>query len=339
MTVKDAIARLVTGADLTEDAMHAVVTELMDGQATPAQIGALLTALHVKGESVAEICGAARAMRDKVTRVQPGRPVVDTCGTGGDGCRTFNISTCAAFVVAAAGLCVAKHGNRAMSGAVGGADVLETLGARIELSARHVEHCMREVGFGFLLAPAFHRAMQHAVGPRREIGIRTIFNILGPLTNPAGAAHQLIGVFDRRWVEPLAAALGRLGCRHALVVHGADGLDEVSLSGPTHAAEWRQEGVRTFTIQPADFGFACRPLSELQVSSARESADVIRTVLAGAAGPPRDVVLLNAGAALYVGDAAASLEAGVALARTTIDSGAARETLERYLPLSRMEDV
>ena len=339
MTVKDAIARLVTGADLTEDEMHAVVTELMDGQATPAQIGALLTALHVKGESVAEICGAARAMRDKVTRVRPGRPVVDTCGTGGDGCHTFNISTCAAFVVAAAGLCVAKHGNRAMSGAVGGADVLETLGARIELSARHVEACMREVGFGFLLAPAYHRAMQHAVGPRREIGIRTIFNILGPLTNPAGAAHQLIGVFDRRWVEPLAAALGRLGCRHALVVHGADGLDEVSLSGPTHAAEWVRDEVRTFTLHPADFGFACRPLSELQVSSARESADVIHAVLAGAEGPPRDVVVLNAGAALYVGEAAASLEAGMTLARTTLDSGAARETLERYLPLSRMEDV
>lgn len=339
MTVKDAIARLVTGADLTEDESRTVITELMDGQATPAQIGAFLTALHMKGETVAEICGAARAMRDRVTPVQPDRAVVDTCGTGGDGCHTFNISTCAAFVVAATGLCVAKHGNRAMSGAVGGADVLETLGARVELSAQHVEYCMRELGFGFLLAPTFHRAMRHAVGPRREVGIRTIFNILGPLTNPAGAEYQLIGVFDLRWVEPLAEALGRLGSQHAMVVHGADGLDEISLSGPTHVAEWVQGRIRTFTLDPIDYGFTCRPLSALQVANAQESADIIRAILAGAAGPRRDVVLLNAGAALYVGDAAHSLEDAIALARATIDSGAARRTLEQYIPLSQLQRV
>ncbi len=339
MTVKDAIAHVVAGADLTAEEMYAVITDLMDGQATPAQIGALLTALHIKGETVAEISGAAGAMRAMATAVRPGRAVIDTCGTGGDGCHTFNISTCAAFVVAAAGLCVAKHGNRAMSGTVGGADVLETLGARIELSPQQVAYCMREVGFGFLLAPAFHRAMRHAVGPRREVGIRTIFNILGPLTNPAGAQYQLIGVFDQHWVQPLAAALGRLGCQHGLVVHGEDGLDEVSLSGPTQVAEWGPQGVRTYRIKPTDYGLPCRPLTALQVSSAQESADIIRSVLAGTPGPQRDVVVLNAGAALYVGNAAASLEDGVALARATLDSGAAARTLERFIPLTHRETV
>ncbi len=339
MTVKDAIAHVAAGADLTEEEMYAVITDLMDGQATPAQIGALLTALHIKGETVAEISGAAGAMRAMATPVRPGRAVIDTCGTGGDGCHTFNISTCAAFVVAAAGLCVAKHGNRAMSGTVGGADVLETLGARIELSPQQATYCMQEVGFGFLLAPAFHRAMRHAVGPRREVGIRTIFNILGPLTNPAGAQYQLIGVFDQRWVQPLAAALGRLGCQHGLVVHGEDGLDEVSLSGPTQVAEWRPQGVRTYSINPPDYGFPCRPLTALQVSSAQESADIIRSVLAGTPGPHRDVVLLNAGAALYAGNAAASLGEGMTLARTTVDSGAAARTLERFIPLTHRETV
>ena len=339
MTVKDAIAHVAAGADLTEKEMRTVVTDLMDGQATPAQIGALLTALHIKGETVAEISGAAGAMRAMATSVRPGRAVIDTCGTGGDGCHTFNISTCAAFVVAAAGLCVAKHGNRAMSGTVGGADVLETLGARIELSPQHVAYCMQEVGFGFLLAPAFHRAMRHAVGPRREVGIRTIFNILGPLTNPAGAQYQLIGVFDQRWVQPLAEALGRLGCQHAMVVHGEDGLDEVSLSGPTQVAEWGPQGVQTYTINPTDYGFPYRPLTALQVSSAQESADIIRSVLAGTPGPHRDVVLLNAGAALYAGNAVASLGDGIALASATVDSGAATRTLERFIPLTHRETV
>jgi anthranilate phosphoribosyltransferase len=302
MTVREAIARVASGHDLSEQEMAAVTAEIMDGQATPAQIGALLTGLHVKGEVVGEIAGAARVMRDRATRVEPPGPVIDTCGTGGDGCHTFNISTAAAFVVAAAGGCVAKHGNRAMSGVVGGADVLETLGARIELTPEQVAHCLRTVGFGFFLAPAFHRAMRYAVGPRREIGIRTIFNILGPLTNPAGAGHQLIGVFAQRWVVPLAEALGRLGSSHALVVHGADGLDEISLSGPSHVAEWVEGQVKTYTVRPAEFGFSPCPLSDLQVSSAQESAALIRHIFAGRSGPARDIVCLNAGAALYVGD-------------------------------------
>src|SRR5215470_14183631 len=260
--VKEAIARVAAGRDLTED----------------------------------EMTGAARIMRALATHVRSSRETLDTCGTGGDGSRTFNISTAAALVAAGAGLCVAKHGNRAMSGAVGGADVLEALGVHIELSAALVERCLEEIGFGFLLAPAFHRAMRHAVGPRREIGIRTIFNLLGPLTNPASARHQLIGVFDRRWVIPLAEALGRLGSTHALTVHGEDGLDEISLTGPTLVAEWRAGRVRTFTLRPQEFGFAPCGLAELQVESAQESADIIHAVFAGVPGPRRDIVLLNAGA-------------------------------------------
>jgi anthranilate phosphoribosyltransferase len=339
MTVRQAIAHVVAGHDLTEEEMADITAEIMDGQATPAQIGALLTALHVKGEVVAEITGAARVMRNLAIRVQPSRPVIDTCGTGGDGCHTFNISTASAFVVAAAGCCVAKHGNRAMSGAVGGADVLETLGARIELSADQAVHCLQTVGFGFFLAPAFHRAMRYAIGPRREIGIRTIFNILGPLTNPAGAAHQLIGVFAERWVVPLAEALGRLGSRHALVVHGADGLDEISLSGPTFAAEWVNGTVKTFTIQPEDFGLSRCQLSDLQVTSAQESANIIRQIFAGAPGPARDIVSLNAGAALYIGDAVSCLSDGVKRAQEVIDSGAATRTLDDFIPLTHIEDV
>lgn len=337
MTVREAIAHVAARQDLSEEEMAAVTAEIMDGQATPAQIGALLTALHMKGEVVAEIAGAARVMRELATRVHPSRPVIDTCGTGGDGCHTFNISTAAAFVVAGAGCCVAKHGNRAMSGVVGGADVLEILGARIELTADQVAHCLDTVGFGFFLAPAFHRAMQYAVGPRREVGIRTIFNLLGPLTNPAGAGHQLIGVFSERWVVPLAEALGRLGSIHALVVHGADGLDEISLSGPTTVAEWSAGRTQTFTIQPEEFGFSVCQLSDLQVRSAEESAEIIRQVFAGGTGPARDIVLLNAGAALYAGDAVSSLPDGVARAKEAIDSGAAARTLGQFIPLTHRE--
>ncbi len=337
MTVKEAIAHVVARRDIAEADMSAVMMEIMDGQATPAQIGALLTALHIKGETVAEIAGAARVMRELATRVHPDGDVLDTCGTGGDGCLTFNISTAAAFVAAAAGLCVAKHGNRAMSGAVGGADVLETLGAKVELTPAQVERCLREVKFGFLLAPAFHRAMRHAVGPRREIGIRTIFNLLGPLTNPAGARHQLMGVFDKRWVVPVAEALGKLGSIHALVVHGEDGLDEISLTAPTFVAEWHTGTVRTMTIAPRDFGFSPCTLAELQVRSAQESATIIRAVFADTPGPHRDIVLLNAGAALYAGDAVSSIAAGIERARAVIASGAATRTLERFVALTHEE--
>ena len=339
MTVREAIAQVVTGRDLTEDEMAMVMSEIMDGQATPAQIGSLLTALHIKGETVAEIAGAARVMRALATRVQTSSAVLDTCGTGGDGRQTFNISTAAAFVAAAAGLSVAKHGNRAMSGAVGGADVLETLGAQIEQTPAQVERCLYEVHFGFLLAPAFHRAMRHAVGPRREIGIRTMFNVLGPLTNPAGARHQLLGVFAQQWVTPLAEALGRLGSVHALVVHGEDGLDEISLTTPTVVAEWRSGTVRTATLAPEEFGFVRCSLADLQVKSAQESADIIRSIFTGTRGPQRDIVLFNAGAALYAGDAVPSIAVGIERARMAIDSGAATHTLERFVALTRVGSV
>jgi anthranilate phosphoribosyltransferase len=291
----------------------------------------------MKGETVSEITGAARIMRERALHVQVAHALLDTCGTGGDGSHTFNISTTAALVAAGAGLWVAKHGNRAMSGAVGGADVLETLGARIEMPPVLVERCLTEVGFGFLLAPAFHRAMRHAVGPRREIGVRTIFNLLGPLTNPAGARHQLIGVFARQWLEPMAEALGRLGSLHALIVHGADGLDEVTLTGSTAVAEWRDGSVHSFTIRPQEFGFSLCQLADLQVASAQESATIIRAVCAGAPGPRRDIVLLNAAAALYAGDRVSSLAAGVELARETIDSGAALRTLDKFIALTQTE--
>ncbi|MBM4255157.1 MAG: anthranilate phosphoribosyltransferase [Deltaproteobacteria bacterium] len=339
MTVREAIAQVVTGRDLTEAEMAAVMTEIMDGQATPAQIGALLTALHIKGETVAEITGAARVMRELAAKVHAPSAVLDTCGTGGDGRHTFNISTASAFVAAAAGLRVAKHGNRAMSGAVGGADVLETLGAHVELTPAQVEHCLHEVHFGFLLAPAFHRAMRHAVGPRREIGIRTMFNVLGPLTNPAGARHQLLGVFAQQWVTPLAEALGRLGSVHALVVHGEDGLDEISLTAPTVAAEWRNGALHTATLTPEEFGFTRCSLAALQVQSAQESADIIRAIFAGTHGPHRDIVLLNAGAALYAGDAVPSIAVGVERARMAIDSGSAARTLERFVALTHTGTV
>lgn len=334
MTVKEAIAMLVSGGSLAETEMAGVMAEIMDGQATPAQIGAFLTALRLKGETVAEISGAARVMRERAARVQVGGEVVDTCGTGGDGKGTFNISTTAAFVVAGAGVRVAKHGNRAMSGVVGGADVLEALGAKIELSPEQVKVCIAQVGFGFLLAPAFHRAMQHAVGPRREIGIRTIFNLLGPLTNPAGARHQLIGVFDRVWVTPLAEALGRLGSVHALVVHGEDGLDEITLTAETHLAELRDGKVCAYTVRPEEVGLHRCTLADLQVGGIRDAAEILTRVLKGERGPCRDIVLLNAAAALYAGDSVPSLSAGMAKAAASIDSGVAYEKLSRFIELT-----
>jgi anthranilate phosphoribosyltransferase len=335
MTVREAIAALLEGRSLSEQETAAVIGDVMDGQATPAQIGAVLALLRCKGETVDELTGAARAMRAKVTPVDGGaRAVLDTCGTGGDGRGTFNVSTAAALVAAAAGCAVAKHGNRAVSGAVGGADVLERLGVNIDVGPAQTEALLRDTGFGFLFAPLLHAAMRHAAGPRREIGVRTIFNLLGPLTNPAGARHHLLGVFDVRWVEPLAHVLGRLGSVHALVVHGDDGLDEITTTAPTDVAELRGGEVRRFRIEPEEAGFARRALAELQVSSAEESAALIRSVLAGRDGAARDIVLLNAGAAIYAADRAPSIAAGIAAARAAVDSGKARETLERVARLS-----
>lgn len=335
MDIRTAIAELTARHDLAEADVEAVVRAIMAGEATPAQIGGFLVALRMKGERVEEIAGAARAMRRQATAVRVTRPVIDTCGTGGDMRHTFNISTAAALIAAGAGVAVAKHGNRAMSGSVGGADVLEALGVRIELDAEGVARCIEMGGIGFLFAQVFHPAMRHVAAVRRELGVRTVFNLLGPLTNPAGARRQLLGVFAREWVEPLAQVLARLGSERALVVHGDDGLDELSLTGPSRVAELRDGAVRTYVVTPADAGLApCRP-EDLRGGDAATNAAIIRAILAGHATPAqRDIALLNAGAVLYVGARAPSLAAGVELARQVVDNGDAQRTLKRLIELS-----
>jgi anthranilate phosphoribosyltransferase len=335
MDIKSAIAELTARRDLSEANMEAVVLEIMGGAATPAQMAAFLVGLRIKGERVEEITGAARAMRRYATRVPTARAVVDTCGTGGDMRGTFNISTAAALAAAGAGLAIAKHGNRAMSGAVGGADVLEALGVRIDLDPEQVAACIEEVGIGFLFAQRFHPAMRHVAPVRREIGVRTIFNLLGPLTNPAGAHRQVLGVFAREWVEPLARALARLGSDRALVVHGDDGLDELSLTGPSWAAELRDAEVRSLRIEPGDVGLTpCRP-EDLAGGDAAHNAAIIRAVLDGTAtAAQRDIVLLNAGAALWIGGLADDLARGVALARDSLAGGGARRVLDGLIALT-----
>jgi anthranilate phosphoribosyltransferase len=335
MDIRTAIAELTAHRDLSESAIEGVVCAIMEGHATPAQIAGFLIALRMKGERVEEIAGAARAMRRHATPVRVTRAVVDTCGTGGDMRHTFNISTAAAFIAAGAGLAVAKHGNRAMSGAVGGADVLEALGVRIELDAAQVAACIDAIGIGFLFAQSFHPAMRHAATVRRELGVRTVFNLLGPLTNPAGAQRQLLGVFAREWTEPLALALARLGSHRALVVHGDDGLDELSLTGPSRVAELRDGAVRTYAFTPGDVGLATCRVGDLAGGDAAANAAIIRAILSGRATPAqRDIALLNAGAALYVGGLAESIADGVAAAARAVDKGEARHKLDALIELT-----
>ena len=335
MDIKSAIAQLIARRDLGEADMEAVVRDIMGGHATPAQIGAFLVALTMKGEQVDELAGAARAMRRYATRVPSQRDVVDTCGTGGDRCNTFNISTAAAFIAAGAGLVIAKHGNRAMSGAVGGADVLEALGVRIDLEAEQVAACLVEVGMGFLFAQRFHPAMRHVAAPRREIGVRTIFNRLGPLTHPAGARAQLLGVFAHEWVEPLAHALGRLGSRRAMVVHGDDGLDELSLTGPSLVAELQDGAVHTYRFDPTAVGLRrCEP-GDLAGGDVDRNAQIIRDILDGrATAAQTDIAVLNAAAVLYVGGRADGIAAGLHVARAAVDNGAAAGKLEALVELT-----
>ena len=329
-----AIGRVVAGEDLSETTMHAVADAIMDGAATPAQIGALLSALRMKGETVDELVGTARAMRARMARVEFARPVVDTCGTGGDGAELFNVSTAAALVVAGAGVAVAKHGNRAQSGRVGGADVLEALGVRIDLAPAGVARCLERAGVGFCFAPRFHGAMRFAAGPRKEIGIRTIFNFVGPLSNPAGATVQLVGVSEAKWTEPMAEALRRLGATRALVVHGGEGIDEISTAGPTRVSEVGSDGVTTYELRPSAFGLAERTSPPPRVADAGESAGVIREVLAGKAGPARDLVVVNAAATLVVAGRSADWRASADAAAASIDSGAAARTLARLVETS-----
>ncbi|WP_018948114.1 anthranilate phosphoribosyltransferase [Thioalkalivibrio sp. ALMg11] len=330
MTVQQAIAALIERRDLDEATMTAVMQAVMTGEATDAQIGAFLVALRMKGETIEEIRAAAGVMRSLATRVDvPRTGLVDTCGTGGDASGTFNISTAAALVAAAGGVRVAKHGNRSVSSKSGSADVLESLGISLGLSPAAVGTCIDEVGVGFLFAPAHHGAMKHAIGPRKELGVRTLFNVLGPLTNPAGAPNQVLGVFSQDWVRPLAEALKGLGSEHVLVVHAEDGLDEISIASPTRVAELHDGEIREYTIRPEDFGLTTTALDAVRVDSVEASASMLRGVLDGQAGAARDIVLLNAGAAIYAGGGADTLAAGIEAAARAIDSGAARERLER----------
>jgi anthranilate phosphoribosyltransferase len=332
----EVLHKLVSGQDLSAAEAEGAMRAIMEGQATPAQIAAFLVALRMKGETPAEIAAAARVMRSLMTPVElPDEHLTDIVGTGGDQAHTFNVSTAAAFVAAAGGARVAKHGNRAVSSKSGSADLLEAAGARLDLSPEQVRKLVMEVGFGFLFAPLHHGAMKHAAPVRRELGLRTLFNLLGPLTNPAKAPHQVLGVFDRRWLEPLARVLGELGSRHVLVVHALDGLDELSIAAASQIAELKDGEVRVYSIAPEDFGFQRSPLESVQVGSPDESLAVVRRVLGGEPGPAADFVALNAGAALYAADRAATLTQGVDQARALLAAGKGLETMERYIEQSQ----
>lgn len=321
--------------DLTEEEAAGAMTTIMDGEATPAQFGAFVTALRLKGETVDEIAGMARVMRSKALRVSYEAPLIDTCGTGGDGSGSFNVSTAAAFVAAAAGLRVAKHGGRAASSRCGSADVLEALGARIELTPEQVAICIGEAGFGFMFAPSFHPAMRYAAAPRRELGVRTVFNFLGPLTNPAGAQGQVLGVPSAALTEKLAKVLQRLGTRRAFVVHGDDGLDEFSISAPTLVCEVSGEAVRSYRVTPEELGLRSAARESVAGGDPAHNAELMRSVLAGCRGPLRDITLLNAAAALVVGGAASDLGAAIEAAALLVDSGAAIAALERFVRVTQ----
>jgi anthranilate phosphoribosyltransferase len=333
--IKEVISQLVSGRSLSMDESSAVMEEIMEGNATPAQFGAFVTALRIKGETVEEIAGLARTMRVKALRVNINEPVVDTCGTGGDGLGTFNISTTAAFVAAACGLKVAKHGNRAMSSQCGSADVLEALGVKIDLNPEQVQKCLEKVGIGFMLAPVFHPAMKYAAAPRKEVGIRTVFNILGPLTNPAGAGGQVLGVPDRSLIEKMATVLKMLSCQHALVVHGEDGLDEITITGKTFVSELRNNNIKNYEIAPEELGLPRAKPDSLKGGTAKENADLLRSILSGKKGAQRDIVLMNASAALVAGDKVATLGQGIALARKAIDNGKALQKIEELVKFSQ----
>ena len=333
--IREAIDAVVGGRSLTVEEAAQAMEEIMTGEATPAQFGAFVTALRLKGETVDEITGMAQVMREKSLHVNVEGSLVDTCGTGGDASGTFNISTTAAFVVAGAGVKVAKHGNRAMSGACGSADVLESIGGKIDLGPEGVQRCLEETGFGFMFAQTFHPAMRFAAGPRREIGIRTVFNILGPLTNPAGAKSQVIGVADPSMAGKMAEVLGKLGSTHALVVHGGDGLDEISLSGPTQVWEMQNGTVSEHSISSGDVGLSSSPTSAIQAGGVDVSAKILRDVLSGKPGPARDIVLFNAAAALLAADKVTSLKDGVGVAAEAIDSGKAQASMESFVELSQ----
>jgi anthranilate phosphoribosyltransferase len=348
--IREFISKVVRGEDLTEAEMERAMDEIMTGSATPAQIGAFITALRLKGETVDEITGAARVMRAKAIKICvknhmvnldrdeiniENETILDIVGTGGDGTRTFNVSTTTAFVAAGAGIKVAKHGNRAVSSLCGSADVLENLGVKLDLTSTDVETCINEIGIGFMYAPLFHGAMKYAAGPRREIGIRSIFNILGPVTNPAGASAQVLGVYEQSLTDKLALVLKRLGTREAFVVCGEGTFDEISICGPTRVSHLKDGDVRTFQMTPEEFGFKRADPAEVIGGNAKENADIIRNILNGEEGPKRDMVLLNASAAFVATGLCDDFKAGVVIARDSIDSGKAFEKLDKLIEFTR----
>ena len=335
--IREAIEALVSGRSLSFEQAAGVMEEIMSGQATPAQIAAFATALRIKGETVDEIAGLASVMRAKAVPVKAKSPVVDTCGTGGDNLASINISTAAAFIAAGAGITVAKHGNRAMTSRCGSADILEALGVKIDLNAEGVDRCLEEVGIGFMFAPLFHPAMKHAGAPRREIGIRTVFNILGPLTNPARAEYQVIGVPSRELGEKIALALHRLGTKHSLVVHGTDGMDEITITEKSLVWEVNKNGVLpAYEVSPQYFGFNKASSTEIKGGTPEDNARMLRRVLSGEdRGPRRDVSVMNAAAALVASNRASDLKEGARLAEEAIDEGRALEKLEGLVKLSQ----
>ena len=336
MDMQDAIRAVSAPRDLAAEEMQQVMRVIMEGAATPAQIGAFLTALHIKGETVDELTGGATVMREFAARVVvDSDQVVDTVGTGGDAAALFNVSTAAAFVASAAGAVVAKHGNRAATGKSGSADVLECAGLNIALTPEQVGQTIDATGIGFMFAPTHHGATRHAVGPRREIGVRTIFNLLGPLTNPAGARWQLVGVYEKRWVRPLAEAFANLGSKHTLVVHSEDGLDEISIAAPTTVCEFRDGTLSDYEFSPEDHGVERQALDLIRVDDASGSLTLIREALGGTAGPAYDMVALNAGATIYVADLADSLDTGIERAREVLDSGSGLARLDEMVAYSQ----
>ena len=335
MSFQKSLQSIVLGNDLSEQEMVDAMTEVMDGQVGDMQHESFLTALQVKKVEVSEIGGAGKVMREKAEKVKvKASHIVDTCGTGGDGADTFNISTAVAFVVAGASVTVAKHGNRAVSSKSGSADVLKCMGVNIEASLSTVERCIEETGIGFLFAPLMHKAMKHAATVRKELGFRTLFNLLGPLTNPANAHAQVLGVYDSRWVNPLAEVLRDLGSRRALVVHGFDGLDEITLTSETQVSELKNDNLTSFTIDPKEYGYSLCSPNDLKGGSPEENAGIIRDILNGTTGPKTDIVILNAAAAIYVGGKADSIEKGILVAANSIDSGAANKKFEQLCQMS-----
>ena len=340
MDMKTALSTVVAQKNLTEEQMADVMEIIMTGQATDAQIGGFLVALRMKGETIDEITGAARVMRKLATGVSvKGDNLVDTCGTGGDGANIFNVSTASAFVVAAAGGQVAKHGNRSVSSSTGSADVLEAAGVNLSLTAQQVARAVEELGVGFMFAPAHHSAMKHAIGPRKELAMRTIFNMLGPLTNPAGVPNQVLGVFDRALCRPLAEVLGRLGSKHVLVVHAQDGLDEISLGSESHVAELKDGAVTEYTVKPEDFGISTQSLDGLAVDSAEQSLALIKDALGKRetdnGKKAADMIALNAGAAIYAANLASSFKQGVEMAEDAISTGLALEKMNDLAAFTR----